>query len=112
MPDTIGFIGLGKMGMPMARNLLAAGHRLRVHDRDPGRAAELVALDSAGSGSAVAVDSPAECGSGGDLVISMVPDDRAALEIVTGPRGLGESLRHGGTHLSTSTLSPECAQRL
>ena len=63
----IGFIGVGNMGAPMARNLLAAGHALRVHDADAGAAAALAAHG------ARAVASAAEAGAGAECAVTMLP---------------------------------------
>ena len=67
MAERIGFIGLGIMGRPMARNLLRAGFGLTVYNRTPARAAEL-----AGEGAAVA-GSPAEAAGQAGIVLTMLP---------------------------------------
>ena len=64
--ETVGFIGLGSMGLPMARNVLDAGYRLRVYNRTPGKAAEL--LDRG----AREVKTPAETVESGGIVITML----------------------------------------
>lgn len=79
---SIGFIGLGVMGKPMARNLLGAGYGLTVHSRSPGPVGELVA---AGAGRAA---SPSECANGKDAVILMLPDSPDSELVMLGPDGV------------------------
>ena len=106
MTETIGFIGLGSMGRPMANNLLAAGFDLRIYNRTPGKAVDLTA-----SG-ARAVATPVEAVVPGGIVVTMVAND-AALEAVTlGVEGIASGLGSGGVHLSMSTVSPQLARRL
>lgn len=106
MTETIGFIGLGSMGWPMANNLLAAGFDLRIYNRTPGKAVDLIA-----SG-ARAVATPVEAVVPGGIVVTMVAND-AALEAVTlGVEGIASGLGSGGVHLSMSTVSPQLARRL
>src|SRR5438876_12377622 len=73
----VGFIGLGNMGQPMARNLLKAGHHLLVYNRTRSRAGELLA-----EGARLAESARDACR--GDVVIRMLADDRAVEEGVTG----------------------------
>lgn len=106
MTETIGFIGLGSMGRPMANNLLAAGFDLRIYNRTPGKAVDLIA-----SG-ARAVATPVEAVVPGGIVVTMVAND-AALEAVTlGVEGIASGLGSGGVHLSMSTVSPQLARCL
>jgi 3-hydroxyisobutyrate dehydrogenase-like beta-hydroxyacid dehydrogenase len=102
----VGFIGLGAMGLPMAANLLRAGHTLRVWNRSKDKAAALAALG------AVVVDRPADTVGEAGVAITMVSDDAALDEVVEGAGGIGGRLRHGGLHLSMSTVSPALARRL
>jgi 3-hydroxyisobutyrate dehydrogenase-like beta-hydroxyacid dehydrogenase len=101
----LGFIGTGKMGSPMVRNLLRAGYALRVYDPDPRQVAPLVDLG------AQAVSSPGETVDEGGIVFSMVPDDEALKEIIFGDEGLLCSLGAGGIHVSMSTVSPGLAEQ-
>ncbi|HEY8498001.1 MAG TPA: 2-hydroxy-3-oxopropionate reductase [Limnochordales bacterium] len=111
-PDrtTIAFIGLGIMGRPMARNLLKAGFRLRVHNRSRGPVDQLAAEG------AVPASSPAEAAAGADAVITMLPDSPDVEQVVMGPSGVAEGLRRGGVLIDMSTISPivtrELANRL
>jgi 3-hydroxyisobutyrate dehydrogenase-like beta-hydroxyacid dehydrogenase len=104
--ETIGFIGLGLMGKPMAENLLAAGYRLRIFNRSSEKAASLA------QGGATVVSAPQDTAETGGIVMSCVADD-AALEAVVGGSGeLAERLGQGGVHVSMSTVLPETAARL
>lgn len=106
MAETLGFIGLGNMGEPIAANLLAAGHALRVYNRTPAKAAPLVA-----KGAALAKQ-PAEVASPGGIVFTMVADDRAIEDLCLSPGSFVEKLGPGGIHVSISTISPAVARRL
>lgn len=102
---TLGFIGTGHMGLPMARNLLDGGHLLRVCNRT---AARLQPLVEAG---AKAVDSPDAAAQGG-IVFTMLPDDEALEVVALGKNGLLGHLGENGVHVSMSTVSPETARNL
>lgn len=99
----VAFIGLGTMGLPMARNLLAAGHELVAVDADPGRAALLGAPTAA---------TPAEAAAGADVAIMSLPSPAAVNEVVLGPRGLRAGGAAGLTAIDMSTGSPELARKL
>ncbi len=106
MTETVGFIGLGSMGLPMACKVLDAGYRLRVYNRTPGKAVELLERG------AREVKTPAETVEPGGIVITMLAND-AALETVTlGEHGMAATLGVDGIHLSMSTVSPHLARRL
>jgi len=106
MTQTLGFIGLGNMGFPMAANLIAAGFRLRVYNRTPAKAAPLAAQG------AFVVSSAQQVADGATVVLSMLADDRA-LEDVCMPQGsFVEKLGIGGIHISLSTIGPATARRL
>jgi 3-hydroxyisobutyrate dehydrogenase-like beta-hydroxyacid dehydrogenase len=102
--QTIGFIGLGHMGRPMAANLLAAGFALRVYNRTRDKARE---LEQKG---ATVVDHPKDAAVPGGIVVSMVADDRA-LEAVASDE-LAGALGQGGLHISMSTVLPTTSARL
>ena len=103
---TIGFIGLGAMGLPMARNLIDGGFKLRVYNRTKSKADELAQLG------AQVVDTPSAVTDPDGIVVTMLANDAALQEIVTGTDGIGETLSNGGIHLSMSTISPQLAQEL
>ena len=102
----LAFIGLGKMGMGMARNLLRAGHNLVVYNRSREKAAAL-----AGDG-ARAADSPADASRDAEVVMTMVADDHAVEEVVFGTHGVASAMKNGCIHLSHSTISAALARRL
>ncbi len=106
MAETVGFVGLGSMGLPMAQRVLAAGFALRVYNRTADKAAELLAQGAQGA------TTPAETVTPGGIVVTMLAND-AALEAVTlGEGGFLAALGPGGVHLSMSTVSPPLARRL
>jgi 3-hydroxyisobutyrate dehydrogenase-like beta-hydroxyacid dehydrogenase len=100
------FLGLGKMGSAMARNLLAAGHELTVWNRS---AEKSVAL---GRDGARVAGSPAEACRGVEAAISMLADDVAAAEVVESADGIAAGLGAGAIHVSSSTIGTAMARRL
>jgi 3-hydroxyisobutyrate dehydrogenase-like beta-hydroxyacid dehydrogenase len=103
--ETIGFIGLGSMGLAMATSILKAGFGLRVYNRTADKARPLLELG------ATLASSPAEAVESGGIVVTMVTDDRAVEEVTLGTNGLLDRLGNG-VHLSMSTISPRTARRL
>jgi 2-hydroxy-3-oxopropionate reductase len=103
---TIGFIGLGVMGAPMARNLLAAGYEVLAWNRSPGPLAELV---EAGARPAA---SPAALAAEADVLITIVSDDAALREVLGGPDGAIAAARPGSLVVDMSTVSPALAREL
>jgi 2-hydroxy-3-oxopropionate reductase len=101
---TIGFIGLGVMGRPMAANLLAAGADLVVYNRSRPAQDELAAQGAASAGS------PAEVASKADLIITMLPDDAAVRDVVRDE--LLPAARSGALIVDMSTVSPELSREL
>jgi 2-hydroxy-3-oxopropionate reductase len=106
MPDRVGFIGLGVMGRPMARNLLKAGFLLTVHSRTR------TSVDEVVKAGADAASSPAEVASRSDIVITMLPDSPDVRAVMTGPKGVFESIRPGMVVVDMSTISPAVAREL
>ncbi len=102
----IGFLGLGKMGAPMALRLLAAGHELRVWNRTEGKTEPLLREG------AIAAATPAEAELGADAVITMVYDDAANEAAIFGPNGLMDAMSPGVLHISSSTISVALSERL
>ncbi|MGD0347455.1 MAG: NAD(P)-dependent oxidoreductase [Terracidiphilus sp.] len=102
----IGFLGLGKMGTPMAMHLIAAGHELRVWNRTEGRTEPLLREG------AIAAGTPAEAELGADAVFTMLFDDAANEEVIFGANGLMDALSPGGLHVSCSTISVALSERL
>ncbi|MCA1738019.1 MAG: 2-hydroxy-3-oxopropionate reductase [Actinobacteria bacterium] len=106
MPEKIGFVGLGLMGRPMARNLMQAGYDLVVHNRSRGKVEELV------SEGATAAESPREVSEGCDIVFTMLPGPPEVREVVTGEGGVLEGAREGSLVVDMSTSSPVLAREL
>jgi 3-hydroxyisobutyrate dehydrogenase-like beta-hydroxyacid dehydrogenase len=102
----IGFLGLGKMGVPMALRLIAAGHELAVWNRTEGRTEPLLREG------AIAAATPAEAELGADAVITMLFDDAAHEEVLFGANGLMDALEPGGLHIACSTISTALSERL
>ena len=100
------FIGLGNMGLPMARNLLQAGHALVVYNRTPARAQMLKQLG------ATVADGPAAAARGAEVLITMLGDDDAVEAMVLGDGGALAALPRGAIHISMSTISPALSRRL
>lgn len=95
----IAFIGLGRMGRGMARNLLRAGHTLTVYNRSREKTQPL-----AGQVSRVAA-SPADACRDAEVVMTMVADDHAVEEIVFGRDGIASAMKKDSIHVSHSTIS-------
>ena len=107
----IGFLGLGNMGTPMAKRLLAARHELMVWNRTRARSEAMEAFGAQVAGSPA--DVAREC----DVVMTMLFDDEAHEEVLFGPKGLPVNgllgtLRPGSLHISLSTISVKLSERL
>lgn len=102
----IGFIGLGIMGKPMARNLVKAGHRLTVFDVVPQPVQELVAAGAA------AARSSREVAEKSDLLITMLPNTPEVKEVVLGKEGVLEGARPGLLLIDMSSIAPLASQEI
>jgi 2-hydroxy-3-oxopropionate reductase len=103
MPETIGFIGLGLMGRPMATNLIKAGYPLVVHSRSAQPVDALVALG------AKRAESPADVARQVTRIITMVPDVEQVLE---GDSGVFSTLQRGTIIIDNSSIAPGVSRRL
>jgi 2-hydroxy-3-oxopropionate reductase len=103
--DSVGFIGLGIMGRPMARHLLEAGFSLAVHSRSPGPVDELAA---AGAQPRV---SPGDVAADADVVITMLPDTPDVELVLFGENGVSSRLRPGSIVVDMSTIDPSATRR-
>jgi 2-hydroxy-3-oxopropionate reductase len=103
---TIGLIGLGIMGRPMARNLLKAGYALTVHDLNRAAVDELVAAG------AVAGTSPRGVAAAVDVLVTMLPDSPQVREVYAGPDGAFEAFRPGFLAIDMSSIAPGAAREL
>ena len=106
MADKIGFVGLGIMGKPMARNLLKAGYELTVYDI-VGEAVEEVAGDGATPAS-----SSSEVAAATDKIITMLPDSADSERAILGPGGVLEGTSPGKTIIDMSSIAPLVSQRI
>jgi 3-hydroxyisobutyrate dehydrogenase-like beta-hydroxyacid dehydrogenase len=102
----IGFVGLGRMGRAMARQLVRAGHELVVYNRTRSKSADLER-----EGATVA-DTPAEAAFGARAVVTMLADDAALESVVYGEDGILGGMAPGAVHVSASTIAPVTARRL
>jgi 2-hydroxy-3-oxopropionate reductase len=106
MSQTVGFIGLGVMGRPMARNLIARGYALVVHNRSQPAVDDLVAAGAARAAS------PADVARRTDRIITMLPDSPDVERVLEGPDGVFTALGRGTILIDTSSIAPAVARRL
>jgi 3-hydroxyisobutyrate dehydrogenase-like beta-hydroxyacid dehydrogenase len=105
MNETIGFIGLGKLGQPVATNLLNAGYSLVVYNRTESKAEPLVARG------AKLAPKPVDAITTGGIVVSLLWDDES-LESIASNLDFLKKLGNGGIHISMSTVSPDTSKKL
>lgn len=103
---TVGWIGLGIMGKPMARNLMRAGFPLVAHNRSRAPVDELVAEGAA------AAATPSEVAELADVVVTMLPDSPDVEAVVLGPGGVLSAFRAGTVFVDMSTIAPAVARRI
>ena len=101
----VSFIGLGKMGFPMAANLLDAGHRVTVYNRTKSRAGELATRG------AIVANTPEDCHDSA-VVITMLSDDKAYEELLLSNNKFVDALLPKTIHLCMSTISVALSERL
>ncbi|HZT71479.1 MAG TPA: NAD(P)-dependent oxidoreductase [Terriglobia bacterium] len=106
MAESVGFIGLGIMGEPMAMNLVRAGYRVSAFSRRRERAA---ALERAG---ARVASSPADAARDADYVMTIVSDSAASEEVIMGKDGVLQTIRPGAIVIDSATISPVVSRRL
>ncbi len=106
MSERVGFIGLGVMGRPMAKHLLAKGHSLVVFNRSAPAVNELV------TAGATAASSPADVARHATVIITMVPDTPDVEAVIAGPGGILETLTSGSVVIDMSSISPAATKRL
>ncbi|HVW96953.1 MAG TPA: NAD(P)-dependent oxidoreductase [Mucilaginibacter sp.] len=102
----IGFVGLGNMGMPIAKNLILAGYHLQVYNRTLSKADEL------NQSAVTRCKTPAEAADGVNIIVTMLSDDDTVKEVVLASGGILEKLPKNGIHISMSTIAPETAELL
>ena len=106
MTDTVGFIGLGLMGKPMAMNLLRRGFNLVVNSRSP---APVDALVAAGAERA---QTPADVARRAMRIVTMVPDSPDVERVLEGPDGVFSAMQPGTIVIDCSSIAPAVARRL
>jgi 2-hydroxy-3-oxopropionate reductase len=104
MADTVGFIGLGIMGKPMAENLIEAGYDLVAYNRTREKVEEL-------DGATVA-ETPKGVAEQSDVIITMLPDSPQVEEVLAGEDGVLEGLEEGALVVDMSTISPVVTEEL
>jgi 2-hydroxy-3-oxopropionate reductase len=109
MAETIGFIGLGVMGKPMAQNLIKAGHQLIVHSRSRGPVDELVAAGAAAARSPAPI---AELARQASIIITMLPDTPDVELVLAGENGVLAAIEPGSVVIDMSSISPVATKRL
>ena len=104
--ERIGFVGLGMMGLPMAKNLVDAGYGVTVVDLNPSTVAAAQAFGSESAGSA------ADVASVSDIVITMVPHSQHVEAVISGENGILEGLNPGSIVIDMSTIDPEMGKKM
>ncbi len=102
----IGFIGLGIMGKPMAKNLLKAGYSLLVHDIVQGPVDEVVAEGAEKAGS------PKEVAEQVEMIITMLPNSPHVKEVALGENGIIDGAKKGTIYIDMSSIAPLVAQEV
>ena len=106
MAQVIGFIGLGIMGRPMAKNLLKAGYPLVVHNRSRAPVDELVRTGARAS------TSPREVAAQCEVLVTMLPNSPDVEQVALGKDGIIEGARRGLIYVDMSTISPIVSQKV
>jgi 3-hydroxyisobutyrate dehydrogenase-like beta-hydroxyacid dehydrogenase len=102
----VGFIGLGRVGAPLAHNVLKAGFDLKVYNRSTEKMKPLIDAGASGTSSAK------EASTDVDLVFSCLMDDQSMFDFTLGDEGILAGIKPGGIHVGMATISPGCAARL
>ncbi|MEV0153349.1 NAD(P)-dependent oxidoreductase [Micromonospora sp. NPDC050686] len=102
----VAFLGLGRMGTPMARHVLTAGHDLTVWNRSPGKTEPLAAAGASVAGS------PAEAAAGRDVVVLMLADPDAVEQVLFGPDGVAAGAAPNTLVVDGSTIGPDASRRM
>ncbi len=102
----VGFVGLGIMGQPMAGHILQAGYCLTIFNRTRAKTEKLAA-----QGAQIA-DSPAQLATASEVIITMVSDSPDVEEVIAGPQGILQGVRHGSIVVDMSTISPEVERNM
>ncbi len=103
----VGFLGLGLMGYPMARNLARAGHQLAVWSNTASKAKQLASEEQA-----IACATPKEVAAQADFVFACVGDSKMSEEVFTGPNGVIAGAKAGTVAADASTISPAASRAI
>ncbi len=106
MAQSVGFIGLGIMGQPMALKLIEAGYDVCVYNRTRSKTEP---LERAGARVAA---TPAEAAKAADFIVSIVSDSAASEEVITGKEGVLQTIRPGAILIDSATISPVVSRKL
>jgi len=107
MAEKVGFIGLGIMGGPMAKNLMEAGYEIVLFNRTREKAEEL-----AEDGDAEVAANPKEVAEDSDVIVTMLPDSPDVRDVVTGEDGVLAGIKEGSLLVDMSTISPVVTEEL
>ena len=102
----IGFIGLGIMGKPMAKNLLKAGYELTVFDLNKAAVEEVVAAG------AKAAESACEAAKGAEVVLTMLPNSPHVKAVMLGENGVASVMEKGSTFIDMSSINPIASREI
>jgi 3-hydroxyisobutyrate dehydrogenase-like beta-hydroxyacid dehydrogenase len=103
----LGFLGLGIMGGPMARNLLRAGHRVALWSHTAAKATEI-----AKNGDGIFCSSPKEVGEQADCIFLCVGDSDMSRKVITGENGIAKGAKPGTVVVDASTISPSISREI
>jgi len=106
MPRTVGFIGLGIMGLSMAKRLIEAGHQVTVYNLTASKAAPLLALG------AKPAATPRDAAKGNEIVISIVTDSPDVEEVLLGKSGAVHAAEKNALFIDMTTIAPETARKV
>lgn len=106
MVVSTGFIGLGLMGAPMARNLARAGFPLTVWNRTRDK------MDALSDSEARVTARPREVGAAAEVVVTVLADDAAVEEVLLGPEGVAQGMAPGGVVMDMTTTSPQAVRNV
>src|SRR5215510_11359905 len=106
MPRNVGFIGLGIMGVSMARRLLEAGHKVTVYNRTASKAEPLVKIG------AKQAATPRDAAKGNEIVISIVTDSPDVEEVLIGKNGAVHAAGPNALFIDMTTIAPDTARKV
>ena len=105
----IGFIGLGIMGKPMAKNLLKAGYELRIYNRSKASVEEVVVF---GNGKAIAAVNAADVAKGVELMLTMLPNSPHVKSVMLEDDKVADHMEKGATFIDMSSINPMASREI